>query len=83
MRYRSLAGRIMDFQWQPHEVPYKDQLKIDGQPVVFARNLLHQNPWVRQEVGGPLRIEHGGRRLSYDFKNWTRSESAVAAGAGG
>jgi hypothetical protein len=83
MRYRALSGRTMDFRWQPHEVPYKDQLKIDGQPLVFSRELLHRNPWVRQEVGGPLMIEHGGRRLSYDFRNWTRSESAVGPGSGG
>ena len=83
LRYRALSGKTMDFRWQPHEVTYVDQLKLDGRTLVFSREFLHRNPWVQQEVGGPLRIEHGGRVLSYDFKNWTRSECAAGAGPGG
>ena len=53
-------------------------LKVDGSPVVFSQKLLHQNPLVRQKTGGPLIIQYQGRRLTYDFANWTRTESAAS-----
>jgi hypothetical protein len=75
MKYRTLSGRTMEFSWQPHQEPYKDQLKVDGTPLVFSRELLHKNPMVHQKTGGPLMIQHDGRRLTYDFENWRKSES--------
>lgn len=65
----------MEFRWQPHKEAYKDQLKIDGQPLVFSQDFLHRNPWVYQKTGGPLLIQHDGRRLTLDFENWTRTET--------
>lgn len=73
MRYRSLTGKILEFQWQPHKQPYQDQLKVDGKPLVFDDTILHQNPWVEQKVGGPLILRNGQRRLQWDFSNWTRT----------
>ena len=73
MRYRSLTGKILEFQWQPHKQPYQDQLKVDGKPLVFDDTILHQNPWVDQKVGGPLILRNGQRRLQWDFSNWTRT----------
>ena len=78
MTYRTLSGKNMEFRWQPHEEPYKDHLKIDGRPLVFSQELLHKNPWVYQKTGGPLLIQHDGRRLTYDFDKWTRMESRAA-----
>lgn len=75
MKYRTLSGKIMEFRWQPHEEPYKDQLKVGGQALEFPQELLHRNPWVYQKVGGPLLIQHEGRRLTYDFDKWIRTES--------
>jgi hypothetical protein len=75
MRYRTLTGRLMEFRWQAHEEPYKDHLMVDGRPLVFSKELLHRNPWVYQKPYGPLLIQHGGRRLTYDFDKWTRTES--------
>jgi hypothetical protein len=75
MKYRALSGRLMEFTWQPHTEPYKDQLKVDGAPLVFSQELLHQNPMVHQKTGGPLMIQHDGRRLTYDFEKWEKSES--------
>lgn len=78
MKYRTLSGKIMEFRWQPHEEPYKDQLKVGGQPVEFSQELLHRNPWVYQKVGGPLLIQYEGRRLAYDFDKWIRTENNAA-----
>jgi hypothetical protein len=75
MKYRTLGGRVMEFRWQPHKEPYKDQLKVDGTPLVFSTELLHRNPWVHQKVGGPLMIQHDGRRTTLDFDQWTRTET--------
>lgn len=72
LTYRTLAGKTMEFRWQPHKDPYKDQLKVDGAPLVFSQEILHQNPWVYQKVGGPLTIRHDDRRLTFDFDKWTR-----------
>lgn len=67
----------MEFRWQLHTEPYKDQLKIDGQAVEFSKEFLHKNPWVTQKVHGPLIILHDDRRLTYDFEKWTRIESKL------
>ena len=72
MTYRTLSGKIMEFRWQPHKEPYKDQLKVDGTPLVFSQEILHKNPWVYQKVGGPLMIRHEDRKLTCDFDKWTR-----------
>jgi hypothetical protein len=73
--YRTLAGATMEFRWQPHKEPYKDQMKVDGQPLEFSTELLHRNPWVYQKVGGPLMIRVGSRRLTLDFDQWTRMQT--------
>jgi hypothetical protein len=75
MKYRTLAGKVMEFTWQPHTEPFKDQLKVDGSPLVFSQEFLHKNPMVYQKTGGPLLIQHDGRRLTYDFEKWEKSES--------
>jgi hypothetical protein len=77
MTYRNLAGRLMEFHWQPHSESYKDHQKIDGRPVTFSREFLYQNPWVSQKVGGPLTIRHGKSVLTYDFKKWTRTSGSA------
>jgi hypothetical protein len=76
MRYRTLTGRIMEFRWQPHKAPYQDQLKVDGNPLVFDDRMLFKNPWVEQKVGGPLVIRDDKRRLVWDFATWTRRVEA-------
>lgn len=72
MRYKTLAGRVMDFRWQPHQEAYKDQLKVDGKPVVFSNAVLQVNPMVYQKTGGPLKLSFGGKSLTYDFDRWVR-----------
>lgn len=79
MKYRTLAGKLMEFRWQPHKEAYGDHLKVDGVPLVFSQELLHRNPMVYQKTGGPLLIQVGGKRLSYDFVKWTKSETKVAS----
>jgi hypothetical protein len=74
MRYRNLTGRRLEFQWQPHKVPYQDHLKVDGRPLDFDDKILHRNPWVEQEVGRPLLVRDGRRRLLWDFDAWIRTE---------
>ena len=40
---------------------------------------LTGNPWVNQPLGSDtLTINHGGRMLKYDFKNWTVSGDDTA-----
>ena len=78
MKYRTLAGRIMEFNWQPHAEPYNEHLKVNGSPIVFSRELLHKNPMVHQKTGGPLMIQLHGRRLTYDFEKWSKTESTVS-----
>jgi hypothetical protein len=78
MKYRTLTGRIMEFNWQPHSEPYNAHLKVNNSPVVFSQDLLHQNPMVHQKTGGPLTIQLHGRRLTYDFENWRKSETAAS-----
>jgi len=75
MKYRNLAGRLMEFRWQPHKDPYGDHLKVDGVALAFPTDILHRNPMVYQKTGGPLLIQTGGRRLTYDFTKWIRSET--------
>jgi hypothetical protein len=71
MTYRNLSGKTMEFRWQPHKEPYKDQIKLDGTPLVLSQEILHKNPWVYQKTGGPLMIQLGGQRLTYDFDKWS------------
>jgi hypothetical protein len=75
MKYRTLSGKLMEFQWQPHKEPYKDHLKVDGKPLVFSQEILHENPMVHQKTGGPLIIGHNGKKLTYDFEKWEKTES--------
>ena len=72
MTYRNLAGRTMEFQWQPHKEPYADHLRIDGKPLVFDSTRLHHNPVVHQQVGGPLEIRDGNTLHIWDFESWQR-----------
>jgi hypothetical protein len=75
MKYRTLTGKLMEFRWQPHKEAYADHLKVDGTALTFPTEFLHRNPMVYQKTGGPLLIQAGGRRLTYDFVKWTRSET--------
>ena len=73
MTYQNLAGKKMEFRWQPHKEAYKDQMKVDGSPLAFSREFLQRNSWVYQKTGGPLMIQVDGRRLTLDFDKWTRT----------
>ena len=81
IKYRTLAGRLMEFVWQPHKEPYKDQLKVDGSPLVFSTELLHNNPMVRQKTDGPLMIRLGDQSLTYDFDSWQKSTTPAQPGS--
>jgi hypothetical protein len=72
MTYRNLAGRTMEFRWQPHAEPYDGHLKVDGKPLVFDASILHHNPFVRQKVGEPLHVLDGPRIRIWDFQKWQR-----------
>jgi hypothetical protein len=75
LKFTNLAGRVLDFTWVPHAVPYKDQSKVDGQPIDYMSWPMFGNPWVKQDTGSPiLEIKMGGRKLTYDFARWTRVE---------
>ena len=74
LRYTSLTGHMLDLIWLPHSAHYAGQSKVDGQPVDYAAWPLLKNPWVFQPTDSPhLEINYGGRKLDYDFANWTRS----------
>lgn len=73
--YRGLTGKTMEFRWQPHKEAYKDQMKVDGVPLVFDDSVLFRNPMVYQKTGGPLEISDGSRREVWDFSTWTRRVS--------
>lgn len=75
LKYRTLSGKLMEFRWQPHKDSYNNHLKVDGTPLVFSQEILHQNPMVFQKTGGPLIIEHDGKKLIYDFEKWEKTES--------
>ena len=77
MRYTTLTGRKLDFRWQPHAEKYKDHLKVDDKALEFSKDVLHSNPWVHQKTDGPLMIQFGNKRLTYDFDAWTRTESSA------
>jgi hypothetical protein len=53
--------------------PYSDHLMIDGKPLVFDSTRLHHNPFVRQQVGGPLFIRDGETLHIWDFDSWQRT----------
>jgi hypothetical protein len=69
------GSMLMEFQWQPHKEPYNGHLKVDGKPLVFSQEILHENPMVHQKTGGPLIIEHNGKKLIYDFEKWEKTGS--------
>jgi hypothetical protein len=73
LTYRNLAGRTMEFRWQPHKEPYSDHLMIDDKPLVFDATRLHHNPFARQQVGGPLYIRDGEILHIWDFESWQRN----------
>jgi hypothetical protein len=75
--FRSLAGNLLELRFRPHKEPYANHHAIDGKPVDYAAFPLLGNPWMHQPLGGEtLAIRHGAQTLTYDFKNWTRTESA-------
>jgi hypothetical protein len=77
LRYRNLAGREMEFRWQPHAERYAAHQTIDGKAREFSNEWLLVNPWVKQMTGGPLVIDIGGDRLSYEFTTLTRTLERV------
>ena len=75
LSYRSLDGHQLDMTYRPHGAMYTDQNRIDGRPVDYRAFPLFGNPWVTQSLGGDnLVVNHAGKSLVYDFKNWTRRE---------
>jgi hypothetical protein len=44
---------------------------INGTKVDFSTWPLIDNPWVHQDVGGPMTVTDGKTRKVYDFKTWT------------
>ena len=78
LRYKTLSGREMELTWLPHKARYAGEAKVDGKAVDYQSWPLFKNPWVYQEVNSSmLQITYGQRRLTYDFANWTRQETAV------
>ena len=75
-RYTTLSGHVLEISCRPHAEPYRDQHKIDGQPVDYEKFPLLGNPWVSQDLGSDkLTLSHGGSSMGYDFKAWKRTES--------
>lgn len=76
-RYNSLDGHRMEIRYRPFGQPYHDQHKIDGEVVDYASFALLDNPSVQQKLDGDaLILNHAGKILKYDFKEWTRTEEA-------
>jgi hypothetical protein len=83
LTYKNLTGALMEFRWMPHGAQYSDQLKVDGALLVFSKVMLQENPWVHQDVDGPLLIREGNLQakpgdnvFTWDFGKWTKTESA-------
>ncbi len=73
--YRSLSGHILELTYRAHKDPYAGQDVIDGKPVDYSSFPLFGDPWVTQPLGGDvLTISHGGEILTYNFRNWTRTD---------
>ena len=74
LAFTSLEGHVLDITYRPHGEAYADQQLVDGEPIAYASFPLLGNPWVKQALDGDvLVIEHGGRTLRYDFRDWVRS----------
>ncbi|MBI5833959.1 MAG: hypothetical protein HZB16_16825 [Armatimonadetes bacterium] len=72
--YTNLAGHRLDLTYTPHGTAYRDQHRVDGKTVDYRAFPLTDSPWVKQAVGGDtLIVEHGGRRMVWDFGRWTRT----------
>lgn len=73
--YRSLDGHLLDLTYRAHKESYSTQHKIDGKPVDYTSYPLFGNQWVNQPLNGEtLKLQYKGKTLTYDFKNWTRTE---------
>ena len=73
--YRSLDGHLLDLTYRAHKEAYSTQHKIDGKPVDYTSYPLFGNQWVNQPLNGEtLKLQYKGKTLTYDFKNWTRTE---------
>jgi hypothetical protein len=51
---------------------------VDGVATDYQSWPLLTNQWVFQSLDQPvLTSNHGNRRLTFDFANWTREEQAI------
>ena len=57
-----------------HFVP-RSKHAIDGVAPGYADWPTHESPFARCEFGsGLFRVEHGGRGIELDFRNWRKRE---------
>jgi hypothetical protein len=68
--FTSLSGNKLTIGW--FDKQGNSLAEVDGKPIDYASFPILGNPWVKQPLDGDtLTITHGGRSLTYDFKNWT------------
>lgn len=75
--YTSLSGKKLTLGW--FDKQGQATCQVDGRDIDYASFPILENPWVNQPLDGDmLTINHAGRILKYDFKNWTVSGDTAA-----
>ena len=65
------TGRCTDRRGNVIEREFQGAARINGQPVDFANWPQLENPWMRQQRGGPLTLTDGREKRVYDFEKLT------------
>jgi hypothetical protein len=74
--YRSRHGDILEQPAFSGDAMKAPMPRINGTVVDFDAWPLIDNPWVHQDVGGPMTVTDGTSVRTYDFDSWTVTDTA-------
>ena len=78
LAFKNLAGHTLDLTWKPLQDPLKDECRLNGKAVDYAKFPQLQTNGVIQPSGGPLTITAGSRSRTWDFKKWQIRDERTA-----
>ena len=64
------AGSYTDRHGNHLERGFHGAASVNKTPIDLPAAPLLDNPWMRQERGGPLTVTRGASRRVYDFESW-------------
>ncbi|RED64836.1 Ig-like domain-containing protein [Cohnella lupini] len=74
--FTNLSGDELDLTFDLGSSAYANTHKVNGTAIDYSSFKLFDTPWLQQEPNGELFVaSQGGERLTYNFADWTITES--------